>query len=350
MSIKKFKGKDGMPAWQFDHRDIAGKRIRKIFYNEADALRFEATFLDRKRHNVVEPQRRKFREAAESYLHDRKDRRSYDKMEYYVLCIFERFSDQWLDQITIQDVRQYRDQLKSKYSVYRANRELEVLSAVLRHAEEEQWIRKAPKVRKLTGETSRERFLSPEEIQRLFRHETRPPKRLLLGVLLYTGMRKSDVISLEWEHVDLEQRLILNRNTKTSHRRRGKGHMRWIPIADPLFDLFGGVLPWSKWVFPSPSGTKHLTNIDKWWNTLKTQAKIADARIHDLRHTAATYMAMATGSTMTGQRILGHHTGKMAERYAHPDHTWLRNGVDAAANLMTQGAPLGHSQDTREAS
>ena len=235
MTLKKTKGRNGLPCWKFDERDAAGSRIRKSFYNQAEALRFAADFRERKTRHITEPNRRKFHEAAESYLRDRRDCRTYSKMKHYTLCLLEHFGPHWLDDITVIDVGRYRDRLRERHSVYRTNRELEVLAAVLNHAEENQWITRAPKVKKVPGETPRERYLKPEEIQRLFQNENKPGKRLLLGVLLFTGMRKSDVISLEWEHVDLKQGLILNRNSKAAHLKRGKRKtQRWVPIADPL--------------------------------------------------------------------------------------------------------------------
>jgi integrase len=169
---------------------------------------------------------------------------------------------------------------------------------------------------------ARLRYLSPEEIDRLLAVCPTHLKRLVLTAL-HAGMRKTEILTLRWEQVNLEQRFVLLLDTKN-------GESRGVPLTETI----GGVLREirseqeqaglsSPWVFPNPlTGKPYRHDIKTAWYTALKKTEITDFRFHDLRHTCASYLRMQGVDLLTIAEILGHKDLKMTRRYAHvaPTH------------------------------
>lgn len=191
-------------------------------------------------------------------------------------------------------------------------------------------------VRKLEEPPERDRHLSPREAERLLKYLEEPLRSIVLFAL-YTGARLGEIIGnrssepLRWDEVDLEGGFIKFARTKS-------GKVRSVPIAEPLREVLDD-LPRRidcPWVFYHP-GKKAPTPLT--WSALKRDwsealdsAKIRDFRFHDLRHTAASWMAQAGVPLYTIGKVLGHSTSKVTERYSHlhPDH--LRSATEALSS------------------
>jgi integrase len=142
-----------------------------------------------------------------------------------------------------------------------------------------------------------------------------------------TGMRKGEILSLDWQNVDLIHKnlTIMSENAKS-------GKTRHIPLNTEAFETL------KKWkgdpsavgfVFKGQDG-KPLLEIRKSWATVLDIAKIENFRFHDLRHHFASRLVMASVDLNTVRELLGHSDLTMTLRYAHlaPEHK------AAAVNLI----------------
>ncbi len=122
-----------------------------------------------------------------------------------------------------------------------------------------------------------------------------------------TGMRRSEVLGLTWQHVDLEKRIVSLSDTKN-------GHPRWIPLTQAACDVLDGISLREARVFPLSESA--LTQA---WGHAIRRADIEDLRFHDLRHEALSRWAhRLKGDVFKLSMISGHRTLQMAQRYVHP--------------------------------
>jgi len=146
-------------------------------------------------------------------------------------------------------------------------------------------------------------------------------------LVMNTGMRKGEILSLEWEQVDL-----LNRNlTVTSENSKSK-KSRHIPLNGEAFETLSEILKSTKnkkFVFESEPGIP-FKDIKKGFSAILKDAEIEGFRFHDLRHHFASKLVMAGVDLNTVRELLGHSDLKMTLRYAHlaPEHK------AAAVNLI----------------
>ncbi len=217
---------------------------------------------------------------------------------------------------------------------YHANRMLALVSKMMNLAE--QWgIRREGSnpcrhVKKYR-EKSRERFLSAAELAKLggvlrdVAHERVELQSVVpaIRLLLFTGARVGEILSLQWDHVDLERRLLLLPDSKT-----GAKAIQLNPPATQILDA----LPrdGSPWVIRGRHKGKPLVNLSKPWGKIRTRAGLADVRIHDLRHSFAS-VAAATGSSLPViGALLGHKQPQTTARYAHLAADPLKQAAEAA--------------------
>jgi len=177
---------------------------------------------------------------------------------------------------------------------------------------------------------ARDRSLNSMEIERLRRAVAQSRNKQLpeiVGLLLLTGARVSEVLSAEWKNVDIERRTLLIPMSKT-------GKARFIPLSRAATDLIGGIKrkDGARYLFPSrtnPDG--HLTTIKHAWQTARSEAKLGDLRIHDLRHAAASAMVSAGVDLFAVGRVLGHANHASTLRYSHLAQDTLLAAVEAGA-------------------
>ena len=175
----------------------------------------------------------------------------------------------------------------------------------------------ALKITKPREPRGRVRFLSDDERERLLRvcSEHRNPMMHPIVVLaLSTGMRQGEILGLRWGDVDLERGRIVLHETKNGER-------RLVPLVGPAKEALAmyrgeGAKPRAL-LFPSTTNDDKPIEIRKAWGTCMTRAQIEDFRFHDLRHSAASYLAMSGASLAEIAEVLGHKTLQMVKRYAH---------------------------------
>ncbi|MEE8303634.1 MAG: site-specific integrase, partial [Candidatus Tectomicrobia bacterium] len=162
----------------------------------------------------------------------------------------------------------------------------------------------------------RVRFLSDEERARLLHACRASQNRWLYPVVvlaLATGARKMEILHLTWADVDLRRTRITLHDTKNRE-------LRALPLAGHALDAIRTLAKVRRLdtslLFPRADGRYPLDIRYAWAHTLQ-EADISDFRFHDLRHSAASYLAMTGASLAELAAILGHKTLQMVQRYAH---------------------------------
>lgn len=180
----------------------------------------------------------------------------------------------------------------------------------------------------------KERYLSQDEAQRLYesvRQSVNPMLQYIIPMLILTGARKREVLDAKWVDFDMTRKQWRIPFTKT-------GRPRHVPLSDGVLQLLAS-MPHDEgcpWVFANPKTHKPYQSFFASWNTARKQAGLADVRIHDLRHSFASFLVNAGRSLYEVQKILGHTQVKTTQRYAHLSQDTLLE----AANQVSKAIPL----------
>ena len=168
-------------------------------------------------------------------------------------------------------------------------------------------------------ERRRERFLSEEEFRRLGRllAEAETCKGVsvhavaAIRLLLLTGCRRNEILTMRWRDVDLEARELNLVDSKTG--------ARTVPLSPEAVDVLLNIprVDGNPYVIPGKIRGRHLRNLNDPWNLIRKRAGIEDMRLHDCRHSfASRALALGEGLPMIG-RLLGHARVETTARYAH---------------------------------
>ena len=181
-----------------------------------------------------------------------------------------------------------------------------------------QWIDDSPlrKVTKPKEPRGRERFLSDSERDALLQACRVSTSRFLYTVVvlaLSTGMRRGEIMSLRWTQVDLVNGRILLFETKNDTSRA-------VPLAGRALAMMTDLAQErgleTDLVFYGEVVNQPV-DLTKPWTTALAKAKVTNFRFHDLRHSAASYLAMNGATTIEIAAVLGHKTLQMVKRYSH---------------------------------
>lgn len=199
------------------------------------------------------------------------------------------------------------------------NRYLAILSHLFTVSVKEWgWSHENPvlKVTRLKEPRGRVRFLSDDERARLLEACKKSESAYLYTVVvlaLSTGARKMEILGLKWQDVDIARGVITLHETKNGERRV----LALTSLALELMKQYTKIrMLHCDFVFPSHSLNKPV-DITTPWETALKRAEIKDFRFHDLRHSAASYLAMDGASLAEIAEILGHKTLSMVKRYSH---------------------------------
>tara|TARA_B100001750_G_C15447481_1_gene567028 strand:- start:39 stop:1124 length:1086 start_codon:yes stop_codon:yes gene_type:complete len=227
----------------------------------------------------------------------------------------EKLSNKTMTRIDKNTGKRYTD----KISPATVNRYVFALSKACTIAVSEwEWMDENPflKIRKKSESRGRVRFLSDDERQHLLKacqNSSYKPLYTIVVIALSTGCRKSEIMNLKWRDIDFERQQFVLHITKNKER-------RVVPLRGHALDLIRNHKKIQRidtdLVFPSIKGDKAY-EIKKPWLAAIKEAKIKDFRFHDLRHSAASYLAMNGASLAEIAEVLGHKTLQMVKRYAH---------------------------------
>lgn len=206
------------------------------------------------------------------------------------------------------------------------NRERALLHSIFRWAIDYGYMRNNPVegVKKFK-ETNRERILEIELLEKMIEVAPHPLKEFMI-LALNTGMRRGEILYLEWERVNLEDKTIRLYKTKT-------GKQRDIPMNDAVESMLRQLKLRSSgqpFVFTNPQTKKPYQEIKTSWNVLLKKFGISDFRFHDLRHCAATYCLIKGGGNLRDLAdLLGHESIQTTMRYSKALMEGKKNLVNA---------------------
>ncbi|MDX3911347.1 MAG: tyrosine-type recombinase/integrase [Sphingobium sp.] len=285
-----------------------------------------------------------FATVAEQHLaHAKTYQRSYDTTEMYVRRhILPKWGKQRLTDITQREVAQW---LAEKAEEGLAPATVEKIRVIFGRSFElaKQWGMAGSDKNPTRGiprkaiNNARERFLDAAEVKRLqvaVASSRNPQLQYIVGLLLLTGARVSELLHAEWKHISLERRVWLIPTSKT-------GKSRHVPLSQSAIDVIGKV-PLFKdcpFLLPNPETLKPFVTIKHAWQTAREEAVLGDLRIHDLRHSAASFMINAGIDLFAVGRVLGHADHKSTMRYSHLANDTLLAAVEAGAKKMQGRAP-----------
>jgi integrase len=302
------------------------------FVRKTDANRWiadtESAIREGRYFKTTESRRHTLEEALDRYIRDELPQKpkSYDKQLMQLEWWKAELGAYLLADITPALISEKRDYLLqgktyrgTKRSEATVNRYLAALSHALTIAVNEwEWLDDSPmrKVRKLKESRGRVRFLSEDERKLLLSAcKDRNDSNLytIVVLALSTGARKGEILNLRWKDVSFSRKVITFEETKNDERRS-------VPLVGHAYELVNEMATVRRidtdYLFPSTGGSKSL-DIRYAFEAAVKQAGLPDFRFHDLRHSAASYLAMNGASLAEIAEILGHKTLQMVKRYAH---------------------------------
>jgi integrase len=193
-------------------------------------------------------------------------------------------------------------------------------------------------------EEKRERFLSPAELRRVgevLREMEVEGIELLSSIaaarlLMLTGCRLGEIMTLQWEHVDIAGKALRLPDSKTG--------AKVVHLGRPAVEVLEKIerVKANPWVIVGTKPGARLTDLQPFWQRVRARAGLKDVRIHDLRHTfASTAVASGQGLPMIG-KLLGHSQVQTTARYAHLAADPVKSAADqvsmSIASVLNQAA------------
>jgi len=242
-------------------------------------------------------------------------------------------------------LRQWRTTLLQRYPTGTARRYLYLLSGPLTAAVREYEVLQENPLRKVRMPSpcpGRMRILTSAECQRLLlasQTSRNPALYPLVLLALTTGARKNELRFLRWHAVDMARGRLTFEHTKN-------GEIRTVPVVGQALQVLRGWrvrdrIP-DAWVFPRPDARKPILITIAFRGAVR-RAGLENFRFHDLRHCAASYLAMSGASLLEIAEVLGHKSLAMVRRYAHMTDSHTQGVMERmAARFLTDepGQPL----------
>lgn len=341
----------GGMTYHLRHRDPHGKQ-RQIKIGDAKSISFDKarTAAEKLRSRVVlgeNPAEEKKAKRAiptiaelyrDTYLpHLQNTRRGMGSdLSFWKVHLLPRFGSKHLDELTRQDVIDAQLSMrKAGYAVGTANKWIVQIRYMYNVAKKlaipGSEFNPGAEVKQFTVE-GRERFLSPEETERLREAVDRSENtqlKWIVTLLLMLGCRKRELLDAKWEQFDLERRswrIPISKSGKSRH----------VPLSTAAVAVLAQLPRWSDcpFVVPNPKSRLPFTGLHVSWDTARKRAGLPEVRMHDLRHTFASNLVNAGHSLFVVSKALGHTNTLMTQRYSHLSDETLFAAADAAANAM----------------
>jgi integrase len=279
-----------------------------------------------------EDQARTFGDMMTRYLTERavlKAPKSHQRERQALNHLRPVFGEMVLAEITPKLLAGYKTQRRLEHAAPATiNKELQLVRHAFNVALREwEWCRENP-MHRVSMEPVRnevDRWLTANEEERLLASSS-PWLREIIGFALNTGMRQGEILNLQWQDVDFVRGVLMVLQSKNGTRRT-------IPLNATVYELLAakqattGVAHGP--VFRTPLGNElQVRYLAREFCEARDRAGIPDFRFHDMRHTFATRLVQRGVDLYKVQRLLGHKTSLMTQRYAHHSPESLREGVN----------------------
>jgi len=335
-AIYQRKTKSGKIRWYLDYRNAHGERKQELVANAVHrddayaALQKKVQTEHDKRYGV---ERRKgkigFKTFAEIYLQDYAMvvKKSWRADKSRLEPLVQHFKDIELSKIAPSMIQRFMARRqKEGNSRSTVNRYLALLKKMLNIAIEEGYLEHNPvtKIKFFSEKDNlKERILSEEEEKRLM-DESSVHLKSIVTVALNTGMRLGEILNLQWDQIDFQDRSLCVEKTKS-------GRSRTIPINPLLFkelQMLRSECGQSPHVFPNPDTGKPLTTVKTGFKAACRRAGIEGLRFHDLRHTFGSRLVQKGVDIETVRSLLGHSSITITQRYVHTTDDRKKAAVD----------------------
>lgn len=186
----------------------------------------------------------------------------------------------------------------------------------------------------MNKEFSRERFIKPTELPRLITAVEQEPDirvRAALWLFLLTGARKSELLEATWENIDLERREL-----RVPKPKQGKPHV--YPLSTRAMEVLAQLprFAGNPYLIPGHKPGQHLVNISKPWNRVRHRAKLQDVRLHDLRRSVGSWLAMSGHSLVEIGKVLGHSSPRTTQIYARLTDDVARTALESHSQRLIE--------------
>ena len=256
----------------------------------------------------------------------------YVNRHYLHRQILPRFAGTQVSDITRADVQRWFASLRA--TPVAADRSMPILSVIMTEAERMGYrpedsnpCRGIRRYRR----NGRERYLSDAEIGRLgatlSAHEgERPLQAAAVRLLLLTGCRRSEVLTLRWSDYR-DGRLFL---------RDGKTGPRTVWLSRAVCTILDRIERTGAWVFPARRGNGPASPmwLRYFWHRVRAEADLSDVRLHDLRHAHATFALRQGESVLAIGRLLGHANPHTTLKYIHLADAMVRVAVETVGAVL----------------
>jgi len=255
-----------------------------------------------------------------------KAKATYVSMRYSLNAFHVFTGDKELSKLTKRDLSEYVNyRLHQGYAKTSVNIDIRNIKAAMSQALDWELIHNNPfaRFKQLTTDRQAPKFLSLEDIYKVSSSIDDDIIKRAFFFYVLTGCRREEILNLTWRDIDLERTVI--------HIKKSKTHLdRWIPINSSLLEVIEGIPHKIGFLFPGKKKGTHLhkdTMTHKIKQSLKT-AGFQEMRLHDLRHTFASQLALSGESLQTIRDLLGHTDIRTTEIYAHLTNDHLKAAVN----------------------
>lgn len=279
-----------------------------------------------------------YSELAQQHLtHAASYQRSYDSTRRIIEGhVIPRFGQFRLDEIKQQDVTAWlTEKRQSGYAEASITKLRSVMSRSFELAR--QWglfdVNPVKYVPRVKFNNARERYLTSDEANALrlaCECSANPQLKHIVGLLLLTGARKSELLKAKWSDIDLERRTWTLNMTKN-----GRG--RHVPLSQAAMEIIGQLpkYPDCPWLLPNPQTLLPFTDIKRSFMEARKLAGLNDVHIHDLRHSYASALAGSGVDLYTVGKLLGHVNVASTARYAHLANDTLMAAAEVGAAKLS---------------
>jgi integrase len=290
--------------------------------------------------NPLEPARKEltFSALVSAYLerhlkaHAHRPDHAVKNVTWAVDCYLSAWKNRTLGQIRRSDVRQLHERLGEERGHPTANRVATLIRTLFNFAiRQELWSGANPVIGlDMYHEDKRERFVQPEEMPKLLAAlgtEENPDVVDYVCLALWTGARKSDIVSMRWQDISLAD----NRWTIPHPKNRRAYVVALVPEVVEILKKRPRV---GDWVFPGCGKSGHVMDFKKRWKALLQRAGITNLRQHDLRRTLGSFQAAGGASLQIIGKSLGHTSIAATAIYARMNLDPVRKSVEMAVTAM----------------
>ena len=186
-----------------------------------------------------------------------------------------------------------------------------------------------------------ERFLTREEAHRLYEaleQSENQQLKFIVPLLLMTGVRKRELFDAQWKNLDFKNRIW--------NIPFGKTGFRSVPLSDGAIAILNQIprLPDNPYVIPNPETGKPFRSIFYSWDTARKAAGLPEVRMHDLRHSFASFLVNNGRTLYEVQRLLGHTQIRTTMKYAHLAKDTLLDAANSAVEALGQDFGPAHHE------